>query len=258
VIEVVKEPTVLWTDAELVSAVDAYVFLLQAQRAGLPSPKEAGTRLLLSGPLNIRNDASLRYRMRNISAVISEMGVPSLSAYTAAEQVGTNVRKRIRAILAGHSQFKTILEQIGASESSSKTKPVDTRTDALERLARLRIEISELEREITGVIGIGHNQPPEPLSIDGLDRVHFEQARKDILALEEQLTSPTPNANVAKEHTSRLLEFGLKVALWVGERATKFTDVTLAFLAPVVVAKATGLAPVLMDALRAVAQAISF
>jgi hypothetical protein len=167
-----KEPNVLWTDAELASAVDAYVFLLQAQRAGLPSPKEGSTRLLLSGPLSIRNDASLRYRMRNISAVVSEMGIPSLSAYSPAEQVGTNVRKRLRAILAGHSQFKTILEEIRTSEFSSKTEPVDTRTDALERLARLKIELSELERE---VIGIGHNQPPEPLSTDGLDRVHLSK-----------------------------------------------------------------------------------
>jgi hypothetical protein len=251
VIEVGKEGNVLWTDAELASAVDAYVFLLQAERAGLSGPKEAGTRLLLSGPLNIRNDASLRYRMRNISAVVSEMGIASLSAYSPAEQVGTNVRRRIRAILASHSQFKTILEQIRTSES----EPVNPRADALERLARLRIEISELERE---VIGIGHNQPPEPLSTDGFDRAHFDQARKDILALEEQLNSPTPNANIAKEHTSRLLEFGLKVALWIGERATRFTDVTLALLAPVVVAKVTGLAPVLIDALRAVAQAIPF
>jgi hypothetical protein len=69
---VVKGSNVLWTDAELESAVDAYVFMLQAQRAGLPNPKDVSTQLLLSGPLSIRNDASLRYRMRNISAVVSE------------------------------------------------------------------------------------------------------------------------------------------------------------------------------------------
>ena len=95
----VKGSNVLWTDAELVSAVDAYVFMLQAQRAGLPNPKDVSTQLLLSGPLSIRNDASLRYRMRNISAVVSEMGVPFLAVYSPAEQVGTNKVFSTRTLL---------------------------------------------------------------------------------------------------------------------------------------------------------------
>jgi len=229
--------------------------MLQAQRAGLPYPKDVGTELLLSGPLNVRNDGSLRYRMRNISAVVSEMGGPLLAAYSPAEQVDTNVRMRLRAILAGHSHFRIILEEAGAPAFPSRSGSTDSRIEALDRLARLRLEISELEREL---IGIGHNRPPEPLSTDGLNRVDFEQARQDIQALENQLKKPTPDSDATREHTSRLLEFGLKVALWVGERATRFTDITLKFLAPIVVAKATGLAPVLMDTLRAVARAISF
>jgi hypothetical protein len=65
---------ILWTDNELTSAVDAYVFVLQAQRAGLSYPVDIGAGVLLSGSLITRNDASLRYRMRNISAVVREMG----------------------------------------------------------------------------------------------------------------------------------------------------------------------------------------
>ena len=247
----VKGSNILWTDAELVSAVDAYVFLLQAERAGITYPKDVGTRLLLSGALNIRNDTSLRYRMRNISAVVSEMGGPILAAYSPAEQVGTNVRMRLRAILASHGHFRTILEEAEAPSPVS----TDYQKEALDRLARLRQQISELEREL---IGIGHNRPPEPLSTDRPDRADFEQARQDIQALEDEVKRLTPNPEVTQEHANRLFEFGLKVALWVGERATKFTDVTLAVLAPVLVAKATGLAPVIIDALRAVTRAISF
>lgn len=109
--QVVKGSNILWTDAELVSAVDAYVFMLQAERVGVSYPKDIDTKLLLSGPLNIRNDASLRYRMRNISAVVDEMGGPILAAYSPAEQVGTNVRTRLRAILANHSHFRAILQE---------------------------------------------------------------------------------------------------------------------------------------------------
>jgi hypothetical protein len=252
---VVKSANVLWTDTELVSAVDAYVFMLQAQRAGLTYPRDIGTNLLLSGPLNTRNDVSLRYRMRNISAVVGEMGGPVLAAYSPAEQVGTNVRMRLRAILAGHSHFRTMLEETGASSVTSSSKSPDFRIEAIDRLGRLRLQISELER---GLIGIGHNRPPEPLSTDGLSRADFEQALQDIQALEDELKKLTPNPEATKRPAHRLLELGLRVALWVGERATKFTDITLKFLAPVVVAKATGLAPAIIDTLRAVARAVSF
>jgi hypothetical protein len=208
---VAKSSNILWTDAELVSAVDTYVFMLQVQRAGLTYPKDVGAKLLLSGPLNSRNDASLRYRMRNISAVVSEMGGPILAEYSPAEQVGANVRMRLRAMLSGHSHFRPMLEETGASALTSGA--TDFRMEAIDRLGRLRAQISELEREL---VGIGHNRPPEPLSSEGPGRADFEQARSDIDALENEVKNLTPDTEVTKEHASRLFEFGLKVALWVG------------------------------------------
>jgi hypothetical protein len=229
--------------------------MLQAQRAGVTYPNDIGTKLLLSGALSVRNDASLRYRMRNISAVVSEMGGPILAAYSPAEQVGSNVRMRLRAILAEHSHFGAILQETKASAFTPTFVSADHKKEALDRLARLRQQISELEREL---IGMGHNNPPEPLLTDVLERADLEQARRDILALEDEVKKPAPNPEVTQQHAGRLLEFGLKVALWVGERATKFTDVALTVLAPVVVAKATGLVPLIIDALRAVTHAIPF
>jgi hypothetical protein len=252
---VAKDSNVLWTDTELVSAVDAYLFLLQAQRAGLTYPKDIEGKLLLSGSLKVRNDGSLRYRMRNISAVIKEMGGPTLAAYSPAEQVGTHVRARLRTILADRSQFRTILEEAEGSKSAISSASEDRRIEAIDRLDQLRRQVSELEREL---IGIGHNQPPEPLLADGLNRNDFEQARQNIRALENEVNGATPNPKGTQEHAARLLEFGLKVAIWAGERATKFADATLKLLAPVVVAKATGLAPLIIDVLRAVARAVPF
>ncbi len=134
-----KSSNILWTDTELVSAVEAYLFMLQAQRAGLTYPKDIGAKLLLSAHLTARNDGSVRYRMRNISAVITEMGGPILAEYSPAEQVGANVRLRIRAILNGHSQFRTMLEEAGASAFAPDSNSIDDRAEALERLDRLRI-----------------------------------------------------------------------------------------------------------------------
>ncbi len=101
---------VLWTDDELASSVEAYIFMLRLERAGLLFRKDAATELLVTGPLSIRNEASIRYRMRNISAVVVELGGPVLSAYTPAERVGRNVRRRLRTMLSEHPGFKLILD----------------------------------------------------------------------------------------------------------------------------------------------------
>jgi hypothetical protein len=251
-----KNSDKLWTDEELSSAVEAYVFMLRAERLGLVQLKDANAQLLLAGHLIIRNEGSIRYRMRNISAVVSEMGVPTVSVYSPAERVGTNVRTRIRAILAGNQGFQEILLQPSskASAPSSTDLSAELKSDALNRLSYLKVKISELEREL---IGIGHNRPPEPLNADAPDRAAFENARQDISALEEEIGRVVPNPDTVEKHVSRLLAFGLKVALWAGERVTTFTDASLKLLAPVAVAQATGLAPVLLDALRAVVRAMS-
>ncbi len=72
--------------------------------------------------------------------------------------------------------------------------------------------------------------------------------RQSIDTLEKEINTSSPDPNICNEHTNRVLGFGLKMIIWAGERATKFADVSLKLLAPVVVAKITGLTPVLVDA----------
>jgi hypothetical protein len=253
--DLAKNSDKLWTDEELSSAVEAYVFMLRAERFGLFQLKDSNAQLLLARHLNIRNEGSIRYRMRNISAVVREMGAPTVSVYSPAERVGSNVRIRIRAILTANQGFQEILQPNSSTSVPSSTSPsTELKSDALNRLSYLRVKISELEREL---VGIGHNRPPEPLNADAPDRAAFENARQDISALEEEIRRVVPNPDIAERHISRLLAFGLNVALWAGERVTKFTDASLKLLAPVAVAQATGLAPILLDALRAVVRAIS-
>jgi hypothetical protein len=251
--ELAKDPSELWSDAELSSAVEAYVFMLRAERAGVTFSSGITAKLLLSGSLKDRNEAAVRYRMRNISAVALEIGGPALGAYTPAEQVGTKVRARIRSILLENESFKAVLEQTGP-ESSRQAGSPNSKEEALHRLSSLRVKISELEREL---VGIGHNKPPEPLYIGGPNRTTFAEAYEDIEALEEQVRKHDPDPGASKRHVDRLLGFGLKIALWTGDRVTKFVDASLTILAPVLVAKATGLAPVLFDAVSAVLRAIA-
>lgn len=246
-----KSISALWTDVEIVSAVEAYIFLLQMQNAGISVSESAATRILLSNHLGTRNEASIRYRMRNISAVVRELGGPILKAYSPAEQVGRNVRAKIREILRSNSAFQKLTTTQAPAPVAATTKL--GRDEVLEKLNALRAYLTDIERQ---VLGVGHNQPPEPLSPSDLSRKDFEQARADIDALEKQINEAPQEPsddNSAKEPADRLIAFGLKIAVWVGARVTKFTDVALAVLAPVVVAKATGLAPILISALSAAA-----
>lgn len=247
-VQLPKSANVLWRDEELAGAVEVYVFLLRLQIAGIHYRKEDALKLLTTGPLNVRNDASIRYRMRNISAVVSELGAPILNIYSPASQVGRNVHERIRTMLLVHPGFAQILQDTSGGGSSPANEVADPQSEALARLAALRLYVDDLERQL---LGVGHNRPPEPLSHGGLDRTDFQHAREDIIALEQEARKSKPDPELAQEHSNRLLNFGLKIALWLGERATKFTDAALTVLAPVAVAKVTGLMPVLIDAVSA-------
>lgn len=243
----------LWTDDELASSVEAYIFMLRLERAGLLYRKEAASNVLLAGPLHLRNDAAIRYRMRNISAVVHELGGPVLSAYSPAEQVGRNVRERLRALLSRNPGFQQIMAGSGDVERAFQNLP-DTRLSALGRLAALQDYIADLEREH---LGVGHNNPPEPISTDGPAREDFERAREAIRSLEEEVNKPHSQLGDIEEPVRRLLDFALKIGLWTGARLTKFTDAALAVFAPILIVKATGLLPVMIDAVAAVLQTVT-
>ncbi|SCB26989.1 hypothetical protein [Rhizobium multihospitium] len=167
--------------------------------------------------------------------------------------IGVNVRPKIRALLNGNRDFQALLK---AATKGPQNTPSNTnsRSDLVNKLNALRIYISELEREVISSernVGVGHNNPPELLANGELHRSEFEQVRQDIQAIEEEVGKEEPNTEAVNRHINSLMKIGLKVALWVGERVTKFTDASLTVLAPIVVAKATGLAPVLFDAVAA-------
>jgi hypothetical protein len=238
--------------------VDAYVFLLRAQASGLVFRREAAASALLDEGLPGRNDASLRYRFRNISAVVQDLGGPLLLGYSPAQQVGSGVRERIRAMLLANVHFNELvaagrLSVIGrlAADATSVS-----RADALAALAKLRRQIDEVDREFTNVSGIGHNNPPEPIASVDDRRAAFDTARDHIATLETELTKPVVDRQVVTRHSEGLLQFGVRMTTWIGQRTTKFVDAFLVALAPAVVLKVTGLMPQLIEALSTVAKSI--
>ncbi len=240
-------PGNLWTNRELQIAVETYLYALRLQLAGIDFAENDISKFLAGGPLQNRNNASIRYRMRNISSVMRERDWPILAAYSPANQVGSGVRQRIDAILDAHPRgFLSFLNR--PQEASSKTVN-DQRQEADSAIQALDNALADLEGEFAA---IGHNNPPEPIDSGAPTAHDILLVREEVRTLKEELSNPTPNLSVVDSKKHSILSFGLKLSGWLAERFTKFTDALLVTLAPVVVVKATNTLPLIESAISAV------
>jgi hypothetical protein len=189
--------------------------------------------------------------MRNISAVVREFSVQTLNDFSPAESVGSAVRPRIRAMLLENRDFAQLRTAIVPSSHQQR------RLDALTALGALRDRIGEIEHELSL---LGHNNPPEVIGAEGLDREQFRQALDDVGALADEVTAEKPNLVRVRGSKSRLVRFAVVVAKWLGDRATNFTDENLKSIAkyagPALALKISGLLPAIVDALEAVARTL--
>ncbi|MGC3938742.1 hypothetical protein ACOTTU_13135 [Roseobacter sp. EG26] len=204
-----------WSDTELQISVDAYLFLLRLEAAAVPFSAMEQEKQLSSGPLANRNEASVRYRLRNISHVLEERGETPLSAYSAAPQVGKNVKARIQKLLDERESTLRSVRQLGMANDSGV---VDLR-DVLAGLNQLRDMISSLKHEPQVIAGIGHNNPPEDIVIGVED---YSEAIEAISHIEDAVKGDTPDISVVASSTSILVKLGMKSALWLGQRLTDF------------------------------------
>lgn len=234
-----------WTDDELRQSVEVYVLLLRLQLRGSDGRSEPVAQALLSGPLALRNNAAIRYRMRNISAVVQDLDGPVLKGFSPAEGVGKQVRPRIRAMLLNDPDFARLLAPIPDASH-------DHRGDAIKALAVLRRQIEELEADLAWR---GHNGPPD-MDDAGLRRADLQETFASITSIEVELEKKDPDKAVVEAGTSRILGLALKLMKWIGERTTKFVDAALVAGAPVAVAQVTGLLPTIVNAVEAVARAV--
>jgi len=250
-----KSANDLWTDVELRSAVDAYIYSLSLQIAGIKYPIGQMTITLLAGPLSKRNAASIRYRMRNISHVMRERGWPELAAYSPASQVGSGVRARIEKIL-DERQRAGLLALDSDTESFARTTPEADTIEEIRDLALSKVQdlMEELDRLTVDHARIGHNQPPEPIDDYLLTDIDVREASKNAGDLKLELDVKNPEKDTITRKRNLLLAFGLKLASWIGARATGFSDAILKTLAVGVAAKATGLLPLLYEAIGAVSR----
>ncbi|MGO6705996.1 HNH endonuclease [Rhizobium leguminosarum] len=84
-----------WTDAELFACVVAYRDLQMEEQAGVRVNKTEKRNSVLRGALSSRSAGAYEFRMANISAVLEELGLPTLNGYLSRGNVGAKVVAKI-------------------------------------------------------------------------------------------------------------------------------------------------------------------
>lgn len=211
-----RSANVPWSESELRTSVDAYLYMLQLEASGVPFSVTEQEKLLASGPLSNRNEASVRYRLRNISQVMQERGEAILKAYSAAPQVGKNVKARIYDLLDERQDTLRAIRQMGGYRGAE----VVGLDDVLTGLSQLKDMISSLAPESRPVAGIGHNNPPEDIKIGTDD---FSEALRAISRIESAVSGDAPDIGTIERSSNILITLGMKSALWAGQRITDFS-----------------------------------
>ncbi len=201
-----------WSDDELRIAVDGYLYMLRLELSGVSFSAEDMAKFLMEGPLSKRNDASIRYRMRNISYVFDKKNLPILKAYSPASGVGSGVRLRIEKLLDERSED---LLQVSTKKNKTPSENIDTVFKRLDLLEKLLSNIDD-----KGRAGIGHNNPPDPIEDSYFD---INGATKSIQSIKDELASEEPNKKKIEKDKNIILELGLKLAIWSGNRFTDFS-----------------------------------
>jgi len=193
-----------WSQQELEIALNAYIYMLQLEANNIPFSIEEMSRFLTNGPLNGRNAASVRYRMRNISYIFQERKIPILKRYSPASQVGSQIKDKIIELL----DLKN--PDLLYSNDLAIKKPIEiSQKEIINKIEQLEGYLSEVR---SATIGIGHNNPPEVIENPPID---FSRESRSLDKIKSQLHSNNPDVAVIKKERNVILELGLKLCTWV-------------------------------------------
>lgn len=122
-----------WTNDELRATVAAYLQMLRRERDGRRFRNAEYNERLRATALSTRSRASVEYRLKNISAVLDELGYPWIEGYKPQRNVGEGVKARLRRLLLEAAPVMFTLY-----EPSPDIQEVARRTSALLRGPTLR------------------------------------------------------------------------------------------------------------------------
>ena len=117
-----KTKSKLWSEAEFRATVQAYIEMWRLEQRGINYKKSTFRTELLQGVLSKRSPSAIEMRMRNISAVMEELGYPRIQGYAPAGNVGTKVTHKIKQHLANLNLGGDIFPSRAETASLKPTK----------------------------------------------------------------------------------------------------------------------------------------
>jgi 5-methylcytosine-specific restriction enzyme A len=88
-----------WSLGEIDAAFEAYVHMIEQQKAGRAFVKAEVIRDLRAGPLQSRSKGSVERRFQNFSHLFQERGLEWLSGYVPLAHVGLAVERRVEFLM---------------------------------------------------------------------------------------------------------------------------------------------------------------
>lgn len=237
-----------WSDEESAVAIDSYLYLLRLELSGVPFSIEDIAKFLAEKKLTERNNASIRYRMRNISHVLDTRELPILKAYSPAPNIGSGVKKRIEKLLDERSDNLLQILERSKKAGENKTETLNTILTKLNKLEDILLGMED-----KSMAGMGHNNPPEPIEDFFFD---VTIARESVQNIKEELNSVSPNKEKIEKEQSLLIKFGLDLASSAKMHLSLFTKSAAMAAGAGIGAKALELAPHIADALEALSSFI--
>lgn len=204
-----------WTDKELETAVEVYLYLLKLERDGTKLPTRQVEEIAGKGGLQNRNSSSIRYRLRNISFVFEQRGLPTLIAYSPAPAVGKNVRRRIEDILDRSNEFLFFLVQPKKNRALSELN----RSNLVDDLDKLKQSIEKFSQQNFKASQLGHNNPPDDMR---LNEFGVENVIDAISSIQSQLERKNTDEESLSGAVKIVAQFGVECILWARDRITDF------------------------------------
>ena len=232
-----------WSEEELRAALEGYLLLLNLQQLNIEYSNKDFYQAMLDGPLRSRNEASLRYRLRNISFVFQEMGFPVLKGFSPASQVGKNVKALIISLTAEYRDTIFLKSLSSVEAGGSQDSAEEARTQLIGTLDEVNNCLNELLFEFGTC---GHNNPPDDCNPVHQLKELLQKTRTSVESIRTHVTADQQKMEQLKEEKNRILSLTTEMLQWGGIRFTKFLDAALITLAPVLVAKLTNLFPLML------------
>lgn len=139
-----------WPDAEIRPAVAIYFTMFRAELAGQPYVKADFNRQVQAA--TGRSHGAVEYKFQNISAVLSEIGLPYVLGYKPALNLQDALRTEVRRFLALDREIPRLLEEMPAPDVPPATRlvevdpPVMAPPNASGR-GRITVGVDYLERQ---------------------------------------------------------------------------------------------------------------